>query len=450
MLYDLYLAILPFNLHPAPGNKYYTQVMLWIELANKQHTAFDLCPKNISAKVEVTKTYSVSPQIKFQEVEVGLGQKGSELHFDMLRPTITATGEGENVFYWTYKGFEGQKEVVAETKQVLFIVQVPRGTQTLAGDISYQVTMAQKSGLRWVSKECEVTPYSFSWKLDQAKTFFSMPGESDTNHLVKIRKQAQVDVCIVCALSEEMRAVIDVLKTQYVSTIEDRKSPRHGYPYLFTTMKNKQGEELNLHLSWLPRYGPQEMTYHLSQLLEEYQPRIAVMTGICAGYREKVQRGDLVIADRTFTYDNGKFVIDKQGNRIHEHDATTYQLDGKIKQFLELFDDWEPLVSVLDRPPSAEEQRRAIRHIKSMASGTAVRADHPFEDVRMPVRDTVAIDMEGAAFGLVMSHHPLIPWLIVKGVCDYADGEKDDLYHRYAARASALYALSFIQAYITE
>src|SRR5437588_9468152 len=84
-----------------------------------------------------------------------------------------------------------------------------------------------------------------------------------------------------------------------------------------------------------------------------------------------------------------------------------------------------------------------------MASGNAVRADNPFEDVRAPVRGTVAIDMEGAAFGLVMSRHPLIPWLVVKGVCDYADQDKNDAYHDYTARASALYALSFIQAYVT-
>src|SRR5437588_2704311 len=84
-----------------------------------------------------------------------------------------------------------------------------------------------------------------------------------------------------------------------------------------------------------------------------------------------------------------------------------------------------------------------------MASGNAVRADNPFEDVRAPVRNTVAIDMEGAAFGLVMSRHPLTRWLVVKGVCDYADQDKTDVYHDYAAHASALYALSFIRAYVT-
>ncbi len=51
--------------------------------------------------------------------------------------------------------------------------------------------------------------------------------------------------------------------------------------------------------------------------------------------------------------------------------------------------------------------------------------------------------------GLVMSHHPMVPWLIVKGVCDYADQKKNAAYHDYAARASALYALSFIRAYVT-
>jgi hypothetical protein len=48
-----------------------------------------------------------------------------------------------------------------------------------------------------------------------------------------------------------------------------------------------------------------------------------------------------------------------------------------------------------------------------MTSGSAVRADNPFEEVRAPV--PVAIDMEGVAFGLVMSRHPLIPWLVVNG-----------------------------------
>ena len=260
------------------------------------------------------------------------------------------------------------------------------------------------------------------------------------------------DVCIVCALPEEARAFLEILQQHCEGAFEEHVSSRYHYSSRFATIKNNKGELLNLHISWLPRYGPQEMTLHLSRVLEECQPRVAIMTGICAGDAQQVQLGDLVVAERTFTYDNGKFTLDEQGRSVHLHDTLTYQLDANILQFLGLFDDWKPLVTRLKRPsyPPGQHKRRKIAcYIKAMASGSAVRADHPFEVVRAPVRGTVAIDMEGAAFGLVMSRHTQIPWLVVKGVCDYADQNKNDAYHDYAARASALYALSFIRAFVT-
>src|SRR6266702_2925538 len=194
------------------------------------------------------------------------------------------------------------------------------------------------------------------------------------------KRDHSFDVCVVCALPEEARAFLEVVRQQCHIAFEEHLDPQDNYDYRLATIQNNKGEALSLHVS------------------------------------------------------------------------LTYQLDANILQFLGLFDDWKPLVARLKRPPSLPEQRkrRTIAcHIKAMASGSAVRADTPFQDVRAPVRGTVAIDMEGAAFGLVMSHHPLIPWLVVKGVCDYADKTKNDAYHDYAARASALYALSFIRAYVT-
>ncbi len=258
------------------------------------------------------------------------------------------------------------------------------------------------------------------------------------------------DVCIVCALPEEVRAFRAAVESHCDDIFEKHINRRYNYSYLSGVLKNDEGEFLILHISWLPRYGPQEMTLHLEHVLEECHPRIAIMTGICAGDSQRVRLGDLVVADRTFTYDNGKIVPDEQGRPARQLDTMTYELDAAVLQFLGLFDKWKPLVEGLERPASFPKQREIACHIKAMASGSAVRQDHPFEEIRVPVRGTVAIDMEGAAFGLVMSRHrPLTPWLVVKGVCDYADQSKNDRYHDYAAQASALYALSFIQAYVT-
>src|SRR5260370_3914401 len=223
------------------------------------------------------------------------------------------------------------------------------------------------------------------------------------------------DVCVVCALPEEARGFLEVVQRQCENPLEEGISPRYEYSYRFAMLKNDKDEPLKLHVSWLPRYGPQEMTLHLSRVLEECQPRIAFMTGICAGDAQRVQLGDLVVAERTFTYDNGKFTRDEQGRSVHEHDTLTYQLDANILQFLGLFDAWQPFVARLKRPASSPEQRprrKLTCHIKAMASGSAVRADQPFEEVRAPVRGTVAIAMEGPAFGLAMSRPPLIPSLL--------------------------------------
>jgi nucleoside phosphorylase len=336
-------------------------------------------------------------------------------------------------------------------------------------------------------------------------------------------EEPSIDVCVVCALAEEAKALLDVVSQQCHTAFVSRTSPRYGYDFETTTIQNNKGEPLALHVSWLPRVGPQETILHLSRVLEEYHPRFVAMTGICAGDRLRVSLGDLVVADRLYTYDSGKFVTDEQGRTMHEHDVMTYQLDDNILRFVSLFDQWKPLVKQLSRPLSKRQQREwlldqlldeqtpsvqqipqqqlqqhapdwrrvihdlqqgpdpllapslALReksrieqlryalhpfpyidpqearcHIKPMASGSAVRGDNPFKDIQVPVRGTVAVEMEGAAFGRVMASVPGLRWLVVKGVSDYADSDKDDSYHQYAATASALYLLCFLKEYVTD
>jgi WD40 repeat protein/nucleoside phosphorylase len=258
-----------------------------------------------------------------------------------------------------------------------------------------------------------------------------------------------LNICIVCSLEEEVRAFAEIFQQHYEGALEDRISERYQYSYRFARLKNKQNESLNLHISWPSGYGPQEMALHLSRVLEERRPLMAILTGICAGDARYTQLGDLVVAERTFTYDNGKFLPEENGKTIHQHDTTTYQPDANIRQFLRLFDDWKSPIGALEHPPSLSKRPQITCHIKAMASGNAVRADHPFDDIQVPLRGAIAIDMEGAAFGLVMSRHPSIGWLVVKGVSDFADLNKNDMYHDFAARASALYALTFIRAYVT-
>src|SRR5205823_4954435 len=129
-------------------------------------------------------------------------------------------------------------------------------------------------------------------------------------------------------------------------------NPRYGYDYRLATITNVKGEALRVHVSWLPRYGSQEMLLHLSHVIEEYHPHLAVMTGICAGDKRYVALGDLIVAERTFAYDGGKIVKDEHGQGVHLHDTITYQLHENILRFVGLFNQWKPRLASLRRPVS--------------------------------------------------------------------------------------------------
>src|SRR5712692_5688679 len=91
-----------------------------------------------------------------------------------------------------------------------------------------------------------------------------------------------VDVCIVCALAKEANAFLRVAEDYWHLSWDDEVNRNYGYDYRLATISSLKGEPLRLHVSWLPNYGPQEIVLHLSHVIEEYQPRLAVMTGICA------------------------------------------------------------------------------------------------------------------------------------------------------------------------
>ncbi len=99
------------------------------------------------------------------------------------------------------------------------------------------------------------------------------------------------------------------------------------------------------------------------QLLAELDPACLAMCGICAGYRGKVALGDVIVADRLFSYDEGKRVAEPGEGAGRFHDLRTFDLQATWKM------DAAHLARELDlgalsreRPPSKQAQRRWLLH----------------------------------------------------------------------------------------
>ena len=253
------------------------------------------------------------------------------------------------------------------------------------------------------------------------------------------------DICIVCALYEEAEAVLDEFSKRCSVSFTKGFSSMDRYAYQHTTVQNKQGEPLTVLVTWLSGSGPSQTGLDLKPFLHEFRPRFVAMTGICAGDKSKVKLGDLVVAEYAYHYEEGKIIRELDGQSRHLPEMKTADPTSQIIQYARGFDGWkEPL-----RELKATEEARCF--VAPMASGMAVRGDDPFLWLRENYnRNTIALDMEAATFYRALSAVPHIHALVVKGVCDYADMNKNDAYHDYAARASAVYLLSFIQEYVTE
>src|SRR5215469_11108376 len=61
-------------------------------------------------------------------------------------------------------------------------------------------------------------------------------GESARSPMEK--RSEVIDVCLVCALPEEVRALLEIFQPYCERAVEERISPRHHYPYRFATIKN--------------------------------------------------------------------------------------------------------------------------------------------------------------------------------------------------------------------
>ncbi|RKK79600.1 hypothetical protein BFJ71_g16159 [Fusarium oxysporum] len=81
-------------------------------------------------------------------------------------------------------------------------------------------------------------------------------------------------------------------------------------------------------------------------------------------------------------------------------------------------------------------------HFGLMASGDSVMKSGDDRDREVEARDIVAFEMEGAGVW------DILPCIVIKGACDYADSHKSKVWQRYAAATAAACAKAFLGFWI--
>lgn len=178
---------------------------------------------------------------------------------------------------------------------------------------------------------------------------------------------SQVNVLVITALKDELDALLNCDNNSGKSWIEHQDSL--GYSYYKKTFKHSNRKDLTIAAANAVNMGETQVSALATRLLKELEPSCLAMTGVCAGNKEDVFLGDVIVADRVFKFDSGKLVADYQKVeglkfRIEEifHDITTYNLKPLWKHKIEGFSqDWIETIQTI-RPKSYIHQERWLLH----------------------------------------------------------------------------------------
>ncbi|KAK6332951.1 hypothetical protein TWF718_010779 [Orbilia javanica] len=89
---------------------------------------------------------------------------------------------------------------------------------------------------------------------------------------------------------------------------------------------------------------------------------------------------------------------------------------------------------IVNRPPRSRWPNEPVVHRGLVLSGSLVVKNPKDRDLLCRGYDAICYEMEAAG---IMDE---IPCLVIRGICDYADTHKQDIWHCYAAAAAAAYA----------
>ncbi len=208
--------------------------------------------------------------------------------------------------------------------------------------------------------------------------------------------------------------------------------------------------------------------------------KMVLLVGVAAGQpnlaREEhdVWLGDVVISGSVVQYDHIKRhpdgSIECRGQYLPVPSPRLLRTASELKSEMEALPagpwSWERLIDDgiaawphAARPPVHDDPNHSRRdythtlhrhatdrphlHIGKIGSANTLLKDGAFRDRLHQEHGTIAYEMEGAGLAIAASEFNL-QYLIVRGICDYADETKGDRWQRYAALAAASAAKSVL------
>lgn len=268
--------------------------------------------------------------------------------------------------------------------------------------------------------------------------------------------RVHADICIVTVIPEEYEAVLRAFE------IDPQSPPSHnirGRIFYARKLSRPHQSDLSVYVTMIgqPRTGP--CINACRDIFENFKVGACILVGIAGGRRGKVVLGDVVASLQVHDIEGGKSKLRYFGlSEYIELRPQDYRPQEEIKQYmlnLEPGPRWqESFAEVLTtyKTPSAKEKinddawkAKPTLYKADIVVGEKVLANGKLPRLARDNDEVYAVEMEGSGFASACDHCH-VPWMIIRGITDYADKKKNDGWHVPASVAAATLTRIFLQS----
>lgn len=285
-----------------------------------------------------------------------------------------------------------------------------------------------------VTQVLHVTPGEDSWRESLSTLLLLL------RRIEEARLSNDYDICVLNALrNPELEAVL----ARWPLQLGSEQLLGHNILYRMGTL-DLDGASRRVVCAHLSQMGPIASTHAATALLNEFRPRILLMTGICGGFTDQVKIGDLVVAEMSWDWQAGKW--NDQGMLATAPD----QRGGSAKLIAEARGLEDVLSGIHNAYDGHHPESLPQLKIGPMVTGSSVVASREIQEIfRDQHRKMLGVDMECYGLYYAAENHIGAPVeaICVKAVSDLADLEKGDNFQDYCSHLSALASLELVRRY---
>ncbi len=231
------------------------------------------------------------------------------------------------------------------------------------------------------------------------------------------------NILIVTVTKVETQAVLDVFSqaagTEWIRQVIGKKT--------YYNLGTHGGAPVFMMQSEMGIATPGGALLTVRQAIQDLRPQAVIMCGVAFGLRPDMQHlGDILVAKHIQYYEHQK--VDMQRGPIPRGDRVT-SAERLLDRFRSGDLDWQGAPS----------------HFGLILSGETLINDPNFRNRLLEIEpEAIGGEMEGAGL-YAAAHDAKVDWILVKSICDWADGEKNNDVHSLAANNAAQFILHVLQ-----